>query len=232
MPPDLLKPTMALILNIDTSGTQASVLLAEDGHSIATAINQAQKDHAAWVHLAIDQVLREAGKPIKALSAIAVTAGPGSYTGIRVGFATAKGLCYALQIPLITENTLKVLAAGYYSNTGSTHPVAVLIDARRMEVFTAVYNPSLEALLDPQALILTADSYVTFLEAGLLAFIGSGAFKWKNSCIHENALFPDLQTDANALADLSYKKFMCNDFADLAYAEPAYLKEFHTHHKM
>lgn len=223
---------MALILNIDTSGEQAAVLLAEDGHIISAATNQTQKDHAAWVHGAIATVMQKAGHTLQEIVAIAVTEGPGSYTGLRVGFATAKGLCYALQVPLITVSTLKVIAASYYHKSGSEHPVAVLIDARRMEVFTAVYDPSLELLLDPQALILTGDAYMTILDERQLAFIGSGANKWKNTCIHPNAVFPELQTDANQLADLSYKKFIRAVFADLAYAEPAYLKEFHTHHNI
>ena len=150
---------MALILNIDTTGSKTSIALAIDGDVIADASNSEQRDHASWIHPAIDQLLLRNGFKPADLSAIAVTVGPGSYTGLRVGLATAKGFCYALNIPLITENTLLVMASQAISRYSNEKQPSVdfyipMIDARRMEVFTAVYDNDLNKILTPKALIL------------------------------------------------------------------------------
>ncbi|MBO9635517.1 MAG: tRNA (adenosine(37)-N6)-threonylcarbamoyltransferase complex dimerization subunit type 1 TsaB, partial [Chitinophagaceae bacterium] len=157
---------MALLLNIDTATENGSICLSHDGKPIRTMVNHQMRDHAAWIQSAIKQILEETQNTAKDLQAIAVTAGPGSYTGLRVGMATAKGLCYALGIPLITENTLKVMA---YAATQQSFPngdeysikaglknstiLCPMIDARRMEVFTALYDLQLNIVERPAALI-------------------------------------------------------------------------------
>ncbi|HUP13519.1 MAG TPA: tRNA (adenosine(37)-N6)-threonylcarbamoyltransferase complex dimerization subunit type 1 TsaB, partial [Niastella sp.] len=142
-----------LILNIDTATDQAIVSLSKEGSVIGTLENNAQKDHAAWIQLAINSLLQKHGSAMHQLQAIAVTAGPGSYTGLRVGMATAKGLCFALQIPLITINTLQVMANAAIDQfllKASQMPLPLcfcpMIDARRMEVFTAVYDKALQEI--------------------------------------------------------------------------------------
>src|SRR5579872_6938935 len=124
---------MALILNIDTATEEAGISLAADGEVMAMAVNPQQRDHAAWLHSAVEKMMHDAGTRITDLQAVAVTAGPGSYTGLRVGMAAAKGFCYALNIPLITENTLKVMAMAARDQTVSEGLLCPMIDARRME---------------------------------------------------------------------------------------------------
>src|SRR5690349_23178962 len=128
---------MAFILNMDSSTEKASIALARDGETLFMAVNDNQRDHAGWIHVAIAAGLREIGERPESLEAIGVTSGPGSYTGLRVGMATAKGLCYALGIPLMTVNTLEAMALSVKRTNVSW--VCPMIDARRMEVFTALY---------------------------------------------------------------------------------------------
>lgn len=222
---------MALILNIDTSTERAFLYLADKGEVIAFAVNEEQKDHASWIHVAIEGLMKEAGKTLDKLEAVAVTAGPGSYTGLRVGFATAKGLCYALQIPLITESTLKVMAAGIFSQLPEANAVCAMIDARRMEVFCAAYDARMTELLPEAPLILDADSFNILLSERPVVFCGSGVFKWKKICNHPHATFWEEKLSVSSMCQMSYHHFTDATFADLAYSEPAYLKEFHTHHK-
>lgn len=227
---------MSLILHIDTATETAGVYLAWEGVMIAAAINQHQQDHAKWIHPAIDQLMKESGYGLPSLKAIAVTAGPGSYTGLRVGMATAKGLCYALSIPLITESTLKVMAASviWQSSTPPT-PVSTLycpiIDARRMEVFAAVYDEKLEERLTPCAIILSENSFKQELDSSVILFFGSGTGKWQSICHHPNAAFTGVFSVGQAFSTLAYSSYENNQHTPLAYAEPVYLKEFYTHPK-
>jgi tRNA threonylcarbamoyladenosine biosynthesis protein TsaB len=231
---------MALILNIDTATETASICLAREGAAISVMLNREQKDHAGWVQTAIAAMLKETGISLQDIEAVAVTEGPGSYTGLRVGMATAKGLCYALGVPLITESTLKVIAGatlqGIELSTAQPANLPILlcpmIDARRMEVFTAVYNLDLEELIPGGALILDNNSFNKELENNRLIFCGNGSFKWKPLCKHSNAMFYEGPGHTAAhLAWLAEQRFQGNRWADLAYAEPAYLKEFYTHIK-
>lgn len=219
---------MALILSIDTAQDTASIFLAADGHVLASAANDAQKDHASWIHQAIKDLLDRAGVGTRALQAVAVTAGPGSYTGLRVGLATAKGLCYALQIPLITESTLKVMAAGFYELVSTSDWVCPLMDARRMEVFTAVFDAGLAEQLSPRALVLEDDSFAAILATHRLVFFGSGMPKWSGICKASNAVFYEGLVTSRQLASLAEQSFRDAKFTSLAYAEPDYLKEFYT----
>ena len=213
---------MALILNIDTALDTASVCLAKDGKSIALKVNKSQKDHAAWIHKAIDEIVQD----IKSLDAISVTIGPGSYTGLRVGLATAKGLCYALQLPLITIGTLPNMALS--ASGCDSDLLCPMIDARRMEVFTAVYDKTGKEIMKPAAIILDEDSYKDILKNKRVCFFGSGSIKFRNICKNDNALFNNIETDASSMITVSEQLFMQKSFADLAYSEPLYLKEFHS----
>ena len=215
---------MSWILNIDTAVQTASVCLAKDGQKIAININSSQADHAAWLQPAIAKMLNEHRVPITELSAIAVSAGPGSYTGLRVGMATAKGLCYALQKPLILINTLQMMAAGAVKEDASF--LCPMIDARRMEVFTAVFNRSLEMLIAPHNHILSSDSFSELLSQGAVMFFGNGGDKFKDLVSHPNAIFKYLETTAEQMVALSYQSYQKQDFADLAYSQPLYTKEF------
>ena len=235
---------MALLLNIDTATENASIALSENGQAVLTMVNNQQRDHAAWIQPAIQNLLQETGRTMRELQGVAVTAGPGSYTGLRVGMATAKGLCFALGIPLITENTLKVMA---YAATVQSFPngdeyrikaglkngtlLSPMIDARRMEVFTALYDLGLNIVENPAALILDADSFNKELENNSILFLGNGSAKWKPVCNHPHAFFSDVNQTAEHLAPLAEVLFLQEKFADLAYEEPVYLKEFYSHIK-
>jgi tRNA threonylcarbamoyladenosine biosynthesis protein TsaB len=230
---------MSLILNIDTAIESASVCISKDGKVLAAATNSNQKDHAAWVQTAIQQVIQQAGCSMKDIAAVAVTEGPGSYTGLRVGMATAKGICYSLQIPLITESTLRVMALGARETWAQQHDgneagilFCPMIDARRMEVFTAIYDSDLGEVMPAQALILDQFSYKEALNNNKIVFFGSGSDKWKP--VHFNALTLILPADnqgASNLAKLATARLSDGMAADLAYSDPVYLKEFYSYIK-
>lgn len=228
-----------MILSIDTATDQASVTIAENGEVIGTFTNDNQKDHAAWVQVAINNLLQQKGVAMQQLQAIAITAGPGSYTGLRVGMATAKGLCFALQIPLITINTLQVMAYAAINQLGSeaSHMALPLcycpmIDARRMEVFTAVYDEQLQEIIAPKAMILDELSFKEELNNRSLVCFGNGSLKWKIVSRYPNVLFINEKIDiAKSLAKLAASMHLKQNFANLAYTEPVYLKEFYTYIK-
>jgi tRNA threonylcarbamoyladenosine biosynthesis protein TsaB len=233
---------MALILNIDTATEFASIALCNDGNILATARNEDVRDHASWLQQAIQQLFHESQVPLDRLEAVAVTAGPGSYTGLRVGLASAKGLCFALGIPLITENTLKVMTKALIDDAkvprdlvpGSMDKpqdellLVPMIDARRLEVFTAVYDWKLAERMPPLALVLNAESYSGFNKAARFICFGSGSAKFQSIAAPGKFTFVDSRHDATALASLSYEKFINRQFSDLAYTEPIYLKDFYS----
>ena len=218
---------MALILNIDTATETAQVSFAKDGIVLQALQNNAQKDHASFLQTAIQQLAKTAVITLNDVDAIAVTAGPGSYTGLRVGMSSAKGLCYALNKPLIAINTLEVLAADAIQRSNDDAILfCPMIDARRMEVFTAIYNHDLTTALAPCAMVLDEHSFAEQLMQHKIIFFGSGAVKWQSICKNPNALFANVSNPANAMAALSNTYFKKQAFADLAYSEPLYLKEF------
>lgn len=217
---------MALILNIDTAVEAASVCLAKNGQVVSIAANEKLKDHAKWLHPAIKEIFEKTGMKIQQLDAVAVTEGPGSYTGLRIGMAAAKGICYALNKPLITLNTLQAMA-----NAAKRHATGILcpmIDARRMEVFTALYSPELEMIKQPAAILLNEKSFEEELEKNIIFFFGNGSNKFREITKNPNAVFGNVIMDASSMADLAEKKFSQGVFANLAYSEPLYLKEFYT----
>jgi tRNA threonylcarbamoyladenosine biosynthesis protein TsaB len=215
---------MSLILNIDTALEIASISLGKDGKAMNTAIHTEQKDHAAWLQAAISELLKVSGNEINNLNAVAVTIGPGSYTGLRVGLSSAKGLCYALNIPLITIGTLELMA--YAAKNEEADLLCPMIDARRMEVFTAVYTKSLEEVITPHAMILQADSFSELLSTHKILFFGNGSKKSSSLLRHDNSIFGDVPYDASNMAPITMERFLSQRFADIAYSEPAYLKDF------
>ena len=222
---------MSLILNIDTAEERAHVSFAKDGSILDCIYNEAQKEHASFLQSAIRKLTVSAGIKLSDIDAVAVTAGPGSYTGLRVGMASAKGLCYALKKPLITMNTLEVLALSaihLFPGTDESVLFCPMIDARRMEVFTAIYKNDLTICLAPSAVILDESSFAKDLLKNKIFFLGSGSEKWKSICSHANAVFKNVSILPEAIGKYSDKLCFQKDFTDLAYSEPFYLKEFQT----
>lgn len=224
---------MALILNIDTAVETAIISLAEDGKLYKFSLNESMKDHAAWIQPAIYELMSDAGYKIGDLNAVGISIGPGSYTGLRIGLSTAKGLCYALQIPLITINSLEIMAASAIdeiTKEGSTGDLLYcpMIDARRMEVFTAIYHSNLSQVTEPHACMLNTNSFEDLLKRQKILFLGNGSIKFQKICQNPNAIFKKLPLNQTAFCTLTYKNFIGNNFAILAYTEPLYLKEFFT----
>jgi tRNA threonylcarbamoyladenosine biosynthesis protein TsaB len=225
---------LALILNIDTATEHASVCLSDDQKVLGIEKSFEQKNHASFIQSAIKRLFENVHQKISEADAIAVTAGPGSYTGLRVGLASAKGLCYALDKPLILLNTLEVMAQAAIKETdnsqrsGSKILFCPMIDARRMEVFTALYDEKLQLVLMPAAIILYKETFKEYLDEQRIMFSGSGSDKFKKIIHHQNAVFSEVQHSAADMIALSGKYFSRKQFADLAYSEPFYLKEFFT----
>lgn len=224
---------MAILLHIDTATDNASVSLSDNDRILAIKESSDQKNHAAFVQVAIKELLVAASINMGSIEAVSVTAGPGSYTGLRVGLSSAKGLCYALNKPLIMVNTLEVIALAsietYRKNgTPSANTLyAPLIDARRSEVFTAVYSDTLQSIQSPSAMILHEDSFLELLNKTPIVFSGNGSFKLKDFVKHENAFFIHNIHHAGYLATIANNAFKNNVLSNLAYSEPYYLKEFY-----
>lgn len=217
---------MNYILHINTALETASVSLAENDVVILERRNDVQKEHASFLHQAIAEMMQEAGIALKILNAVAVIHGPGSYTGLRVGLAAAKGICYGMSVPLITVNTLEWMAGACKNEDADLF--SPMIDARRMEVFTALYNRCLEEITPPSSLILQPESFLKELETKKIVFFGNGAQKFSTLLSHENALFKTLVPGAVEFAAISWKRYQNGIFADLAYSEPLYVKAFYT----
>lgn len=220
---------MPLLLNIDTATEHASVCLSKNNAVLGLVESAEQKNHASFVQPAIQELMAKSGFSLKEVDAIAVTAGPGSYTGLRVGLASAKGICYALQKPLIMVNTLEVMAQAVISREKGIDPSALvcpLIDARRMEVFTALFDGSLAEIEPPHALIIDENSFSERLKSRKIIFSGSGSPKLKEIILTENAVFSTITHNAADLAVCALKAYQSKIFRDLAYSEPLYVKEF------
>jgi tRNA threonylcarbamoyladenosine biosynthesis protein TsaB len=221
---------VALILHIDTALENAVISIAEDGHIMGFYTNNNQKEHASFLQPAIQQLLKDYNIAFNQLKAVAVTAGPGSYTGLRVGMAGAKGICYALHIPLITLSTLEVMAFSIIQNTDEPglYFYCPMIDAGRMEVFTALFDNELNAVIASCALILQPKSFDDYLQGKKIIFTGSGSKKFIDQSTLANLIYVNGPNPASALALLAIKKFNKNDFAHLPSAEPTYIKHFYT----
>lgn len=216
---------MALIVNLETASTNCSVSLARDGELLALKEeDHARYSHAEQLHPFIGRVLEAAGLDIKQLDAVAVSRGPGSYTGLRIGVSAAKGLCYALDIPLISLPTLRGMALQLQGADGLLIPV---LDARRMEVYSAVYNETHEEIRATRAEIITPESFLEYVSRSRVHLLGSGAVKCREVLEHPNFVFhEDIVPSAREMAVPAYLKYREGEFEDTAYFEPFYLKDF------
>lgn len=220
---------MALILNIDTSIDSAEVSLAKDGVLLMSETNAEPKNHGSFLQIAIKNILSSTNTAVNTLDAVAVANGPGSYTGLRVGLASAKGLCFTLNKPLITISTLEILARTTKQQfvLNNNYLFCPMIDARRMEVFTAMYNYNIDQVLPTQAMILDETSFAQQLDEQVIVFSGNGSHKLKNIINHPNALFANLETPNKIAATIaiSEAKYLIKKFDNLAYSEPYYVKD-------
>ncbi len=222
---------MAKILNIETSTDVCSAALAGDGKVLEKRELFEPNSHSKHTTLLIQDIFNKKGMPpIKSLDAVAVSAGPGSYTGLRIGTSVAKGICFALDIPLIAIDTLKVMTQAVLAS-GTSYPedtfFSPMIDARRMEVYTALHDHSLNVIEDTNAKIIDDSSFADVLEKNKVLFFGNGAAKCKDTIKNENAVFiDDIFPLASNMSPLAEKAFNENNFVDVAYFEPFYLKSF------
>ena len=178
---------MALILCLETATTNCSVALSKDGALLALKEDKSNNySHAEKLHVFIDEILKENNLQVEDLDAIAVSKGPGSYTGLRIGVSSAKGLCFSLDIPLISIATLASLAAHVKQEKGFIIP---MLDARRMEVYSAVFDQKLEEIRETRAEVLDENSFTDYLEKNNTVFIGNGVEKFQDICTHSNAEF-------------------------------------------
>ena len=222
---------MATILNIETSTDVCSVCLSHDGEMKFHDADYKGRNHATVLGGFVKNALDYAKMCEMKLDAVAVSIGPGSYTGLRTGLSEAKGLCFGLDIPLIGVNTLKLLSVAvmFSKNIGPDDYFVPMIDARRMEVFTAVYDLALNEVMPNQAMILDENSFADLLESHKLHFMGNGADKASDLIKSQNAEFTlGIRPNAADMIALSEKAFRENDFLDLAYSTPNYIKKFHT----
>ncbi len=215
---------MSYILNIETATKNCSVSIAKNGTTIlCKEISELGYSHAEKLHVFIEEIINDVEITYKDLAAVAVSKGPGSYTGLRIGVSTAKGLCYALDVPLIAIDTLAILANKVKITDGLIIP---MIDARRMEVYTAVFNSKNEIITDVKAEILTDNSFSNLEET--IYFVGDSNEKAKTVLTKNNFIFLDgiIYPSSNEMSSISMIKFQNNDFEDVAYFEPYYLKDF------
>jgi len=219
---------MTTILNIDCTGSEAFVAIAKDGILQDVLHNVVQKEHASFLHPALQALLSKLDIQPNQIDAVAVTNGPGSYTGIRIGLAAAKGLCYTLNLPLICINSLVLLASTTKRSTeGKLGVIVPIIDARRMEVFTAVYDTDINELEAPHALLLNSESFNNYLSKEVVIFCGSAIQKFHTICVHKNAHFVDTTDVSAEMCKLSYLKFNQSETSDLVLSNPCYVKEFY-----
>lgn len=221
---------MSLILQIETATTVCSVALAENGSILSYKEIQQRNVHAEVVTLFIDEVLKTAGKQYSDLNAVAVSCGPGSYTGLRIGISVTKGLCYSLDIPVIAIETLEAMTDGMLSSTSYDDDLLFcpMIDARRMEVFTAVFDFKGSKIQPTSAEIIDENSFVGLLNTNKIMFFGDGAAKCSGVLEgNPNAqVITEFRNSARYLTKKALEKFIARDFVDTAYFEPYYLKDF------
>jgi len=216
---------VAYILNIETSTTNCSVSLSFEGETLALKEDYDNNySHAERLHMYIDEVLKQANIEASKIQAIAVSKGPGSYTGLRIGVSAAKGLCFALGKPLIAISTLQALAHQVSVSEGIIIP---MLDARRLEVYSAIFDNNYNRIRETQAQVLDETSFQNYLEKEKVTFIGNGVAKTKELISHANASFIEGKLpSANEMSQLAYNKYKKNDIEDVAYFEPYYLKDF------
>lgn len=220
MPHILLIETATRVCSAGIAGENGLLSLRED--------RSMQYSHSSQLTSFIEEVVKEAGLVFKDLDAVAVSKGPGSYTGLRIGVSTAKGFCFGLDIPLVSVYTLHALARVADQKMAEKPDFFVpMIDARRMEVYNAVFDKSLRPVRETMAEIIEADALQEFLQQGKVAFFGDGAAKCREILTHPNALFVDnVVPSVTGMTDIAMEKFSLQQFEDVAYFEPFYLKDF------
>ncbi len=226
---------MALILNIETSADVCSVALGRDSMPADLLTGTEERDHSRILTLLIEEILKKNLLTMSDLEAVAVSEGPGSYTGLRIGVSTAKGIAYALRIPLLAVSTLESMAAsvaagmapGLRDRLGDQGLLCPMIDARRMEVYSAFYNMKGEQVTEIKPYVIGEDSFAEERRRRKILYFGTGSEKCKGIFAGENDLFLDgVAPRADRLVPLAEKKFRRKEFADVAYFEPFYLKDF------
>jgi tRNA threonylcarbamoyladenosine biosynthesis protein TsaB len=218
---------MSLILSLETSGKVCSAAIY-DGHFLMTTSEvHIEHSHASRLASIVDEVKNLAGIELEKLSAVAISSGPGSYTGLRIGTSTAKGLCFALGVPLIAVGSLELLAFQMRDRNQHKAFLCPMIDARRMEVYTMVVDSSLRPVHGIEAKVIDASSFDEFLNEGKVLFFGDGADKCRSVITHENAEFvKGVYQHAEGLGMMAFEKFQKQEVEDLVNFEPHYLKEF------
>ena len=218
---------MALILSRETSVDTCSVALHQNDELLSTEMILEPQAHAAKLALLIESVMKKGKHTFAELNAVAIASGPGSYTGLRIGTSTAKGLCFALNIPLLAVNTLELLIYQATFHNPDKALLCAMIDARRMEVYSMLADADGVAIKETASEIIEAHSYQMILEKHKILFFGNGAPKCKDLINHPNAYFLDDQVpNAASLGQMAYKKLKQNQIEDLVHFEPFYLKEF------
>ena len=218
---------MARILLLETSTSTLSVALSADGKVIAERVCTEPRQQASLAAPLVKEVLDDAGLSVADCDAVCVSKGPGSYTGLRVGVSTAKGLCFGAGIPLLSVGTLEILANSVIlSEAKNLKYIIPMIDARRMEVYTAVFSPEGKPLTEVEAKVIGPDSFAGELAEGPVLFIGDGALKCREVLTSPNAFFQEADPLASAMAPLAEAAWQEKRFEDLAYFEPFYLKDF------
>lgn len=218
---------MSLILSLETSAKVCSVAIHREDKLVATLEVHIEQSHASKLAVSIDEVKRLAGVQLNQLSAVAISSGPGSYTGLRIGTSTAKGLCYSLGIPMIAIGSLELLAYQMSQRNSQEAYLCPMIDARRMEVYCSVTDFSLNIIQPTEAKVIDELSFRSFLDRGTVLFFGDGSDKCREKIIHPNARFVSgVYPAASHLGNLAFEKFKQGVFEDISTFEPHYLKEF------
>lgn len=217
---------MALILNLETATTNCSVSIAKDGNLLAIKEhNTPNYSHSEQLHVFIQEVLKKASLTMNDLDAVAVSKGPGSYTGLRIGVSAAKGLCFALDVPLISIPTLSIMAE--QAKESKEDYIIPVLDVRRMEVYSTVFDNSLSQVRETRAEIIDPHSFKEFISKGKVLVMGSGAEKCKEHLVYDSVSFDSTNVpSAREMGCLSFAKYKEKDFEDVAYFEPYYLKDF------
>ena len=217
---------MGLILCLETTTKACSVALSRDGQCISIKEIVSEKySHSENLTVFVESILKSAGISVNQLDAVAFSVGPGSYTGLRIGCSTAKGLCYSLDIPLISIDTLEAMTHAMEGYKVDLY--CPMLDARRMEVYTALFDKDKSKITETEAKIITDESFENELKSNKILFFGDGAEKCKSTITSPNAEYVDgFYPTAKSMAQLAEKKFVNKDFVDVAYFEPFYLKDF------
>lgn len=218
---------MSIILSIETATSVCSVALHQEANLLGVYELHSEKSHSEQLSVLIEQICRQNNLLLKDISAVAVSQGPGSYTGLRIGTATAKGLCFALQKPLIAVNTLEAMLWQISDWVEPATLLCPMIDARRMEVYCLLANRQKEILEPTQALVVEPDSFEKYLDKRKIVFFGNGASKCQAVLRHKNSIYvANVFPSARSVGQIAWQKFQQGEFENLIYFEPYYLKDF------